>query len=142
MIAPSGGFFPAGEFRRQRRVWIAVPAKANGFLRREKMHALFGNLRIQLPQRRDVIQYPERPSVRRNNQVVTMNCQIAHGRVRKVELQRLPVIAVIERNVNRALWPANSNPFRSGSSRTTLLAPPSAVPLVISVHVFPKSRVR
>ena len=38
--------------------------------------------------------------------------------------------------------PAKSNPFRRGSSRTTLTAAPAGIPLTISFHVFPPSCVR
>src|SRR6476660_8490417 len=62
-----------------------------------------GNLFVQLPQRSDVVENPERAAVRSDDQVVAMNRQVAHGSMRQVKLQRLPVIAVIERNEYAAL---------------------------------------
>ena len=59
--------FPGGKFRWKRRVGIAVPADANRFLRREEMNTFFRELGVHLPQRRDVIENPERAAVRGHN---------------------------------------------------------------------------
>ena len=37
-------------------------------------------------------------AVRGDDQIVVVNPQIAHGSVRQIQLQRLPVVAVVERN--------------------------------------------
>ena len=39
-----------------------------------------------------------------------MNYEIAHGRVRQIELQRLPIVSIVEGNVNGA--------FRAGEEQT------------------------
>src|SRR2546429_8400310 len=75
-------------------------SKTNRRPRSKQMRAGLGNLGPPLPQRRDVIQNPERASVRGNNQIISMNRQVAHGGVREVEFERLPVIAVVEGNVD------------------------------------------
>ena len=51
----------------------------------------------------DVVEDPERASMGRYDQIILMNPQIAHGSVRQVELQRLPVLAVIEGHPHRIL---------------------------------------
>ena len=51
-------------------------------------------------------------------QVVVVNPEIAHRSVRQIELQRLPVVAVVEGNPNAVSVPAKSRPLRTGSSRT------------------------
>jgi len=53
------------------------------FLRFEKMRAFFGDLGVHLPKGRDVIENPERTTVRGDDQIVAMNREIAHGRVRR-----------------------------------------------------------
>ena len=50
----------------------------------------------ELAQRRNIVENPERAAVRGHNQIVLVNPQIAHGGVRQVELERLPVVAVVE----------------------------------------------
>ena len=81
-----GRIFPCRNFRRQGRVRISIPAEPNCFLRCEEMHTFLGNVSVHLPNRRDVIKNPERPSVRGDDQIVAMNREIAHGSVREIEL--------------------------------------------------------
>ncbi len=52
----------------------------------------------ELSQRRDVIQNPEGPPMRRYDQIFVLYDQIMNGRLRQVQLQRLPVSSAIERN--------------------------------------------
>ena len=59
--------FSPRDFGRQRRIRIAIPTKTNGFLRREEMHTFFRDVGVHLPQRRDVIENPERAAVRGND---------------------------------------------------------------------------
>ena len=56
------------------------------------------NSRRNLAQGSNVIQNPERTSVCGHDQVVILDPQIAHGCTRKVQLQGLPAISIIERN--------------------------------------------
>ena len=63
-----------------------------------------------LTQRRDVVEHPEAPAVRGHDQIVFMNRQIAHRGRRQVELQRPPVISVVERNEDGALSAGEQQP--------------------------------
>ena len=56
-----------------------------------------------LAQRADVIQHPKRAAVRGEDQVLIMDDEIAHGSVRQIKLQRLPVLAVVEGDPDRPL---------------------------------------
>ena len=109
-----GRIFPGGEFRRQRRVRVAVPAKTNCFLRSEKMRGGLCHLVIKLPQRREVIKNPERAAVRRNDQVIAVNVEVTHRGVWQIQLQRLPVVAVVERNVDGSFRSREEQTFSHG----------------------------
>ena len=52
----------------------------------------------RVPQHADVVQDPEAAAVRRDDQIVVLDRQVAHRRRRQVQLQRLPVVAVVERH--------------------------------------------
>ena len=56
-----------------------------------------------LSQRRDIVEHPEAASMRRDDQIVFVNREIAHRGCRQIELQRLPMIAIIEGNEDGAL---------------------------------------
>src|SRR5258705_4079993 len=56
-----------------------------------------------LPKGRDIVDHPEATSVGRDYQVVAVDHQVAHRRYRHVELERLPVVAVIEGDVHTTL---------------------------------------
>ena len=58
---------------------------------------------IQLAQWRDIVQHPERATVRGGDQVAAVDREVADRRHRQVELQRLPVVAVVERHVDARL---------------------------------------
>src|SRR5437763_4476224 len=58
---------------------------------------------LHLSQRRDVIEYPKPPAMRAYAQVIAFDNEIANRSRAHVQSQRLPVLAVIERNVNGAL---------------------------------------
>ena len=74
----------------------------------------------ELPQRRHVVEDPEAAAVRRDGEIVAVDDQIADRGVRQVQRQRLPVVAVVERDVDVALGAGKSSPRVFGSSRTTL----------------------
>ena len=67
------------------------------------MHRLAERRRVELAQQRDVVEDPERAAVRRREQVAVLNQQIVHRNDRQVQSQRLPVTAVVERNVDAGL---------------------------------------
>jgi len=69
---------------------------------------------VQLAQRRDVVEDPERAAVRRNNQVVAVNREIAHRGVRQIQLQRLPGISIVEGNIDRCLGAGKKEPLAGG----------------------------
>src|SRR5260370_29643834 len=100
--------------RRQRSVGVAVPAKTNRLLRFVQSNRSIRQVRAQLAQRSNVVQNPKRAPVRADDQIIAMNGEVAHGGVGQVELQRLPVIAVIEGNKYRALRTRKKQPFALG----------------------------
>ena len=89
--------------------------------RAEKVR-LRGALARHLSQRRDVVENPERTPVSSDDQVVFVDPQIAHGCMRQIQLQRLPMIAVVKRNPHRVFGSGKKRPLRTGSSRTVLTA--------------------
>src|SRR5258708_32069586 len=58
---------------------------------------------LETPKRRDVIQNPERPAVSRDDHVVVLDDQVANRRRGHVELERIPVRAVIAGEVHPLL---------------------------------------
>ena len=100
-------------FRRKRRAEknIVVNANSRGRLIQPYVCAL--GLAGDLPQRRDVVENPESAPVRRDEQVVTMNGDVADGSNRQIQLQRLPVIAIVEGNIDAQLRPGKKQPFLS-----------------------------
>jgi len=68
--------FAGGFVRRQRRVRVQVRANAQRSLRLEQQ--IFALVPIELPERRDVVENSEPATMRRDNEVVVFNDQIAH----------------------------------------------------------------
>jgi hypothetical protein len=62
-----GRILAGWNFRRKRRIRVAVPADTNGILRREDVYVGFCNLLGDLAERSNVIENPERPAVGRDN---------------------------------------------------------------------------
>ena len=101
MIAPSGGFCPVGSsfghgmselvFQRTRHAVVGLKS------------IVVRRLTVNLPQRRDVVEDPEPAPVRRRDEIVVLDDDVPHGRRRHVQPQRLPVSAVVERDIDRAL---------------------------------------
>ena len=112
-----------GRIRRQRGVAVAVPMNAQRGLGRKQKRPLSQHSLIQLAQRRDVVQNPETAPVRRHRKIVVLDQQVANRCRRHIEPQRLPVIAVVERDINR--------PLRSGKQQSN----PSCV-LAHRVHIL------
>ena len=63
-----------------------------------------------LAQRRKVVEHPDAAAVRPYHQVVAVDHHIAVGRVGEIELQRLPIVAVVERDVHPALGAHEQQP--------------------------------
>ena len=132
---------------RERRVGVHVPPNANGVGGLEEVRGLAADLRRDLPEHRVLIEDPDAAAVGADNEIVVVNRDIAERRRRQVEPQRLPVIAVVERDID-----ASSRCRRRAalaffvSARTTRAKLPlgSSVgrPSTIFVQVFPKSCVR
>ena len=87
----------SGFIRRKRRIGVGVALDAVGRSRREKMRVATAG-ESDFPQRRDVIENPERAAMGGDDEIVVVNPEIAHGSVRQIQLQRLPVIAIVKRN--------------------------------------------
>src|SRR5229473_5394 len=85
---------------RDGRALIAARAHANRSLRMEEPGARGSDLRVDLAQRRNVIQNPKGAAVRGDRQIVVMHDEVADRSSGHIELQRLPGIAVIERDVH------------------------------------------
>src|SRR5262249_19115596 len=90
-------------FRSERRVVVGASADTHGRRRFEKIGTSRSNVAADLTQRRDVIQNPERPPMRRCNQIIVFNHQIVHRGRRHVKQQRLPVVAIVKGEVNSQL---------------------------------------
>src|SRR5712664_2054568 len=78
------------------------------------MHTFFRYVSAHLPQRRDVVENPEGAAVRGYNEIVAMNREIAHGRVRQIQLQRLPIATIVEGNVHGAFGTGVEQTFSRG----------------------------
>jgi len=70
--------------------------------RLEQIGARARDFILDLPQRGDVIEDPEASAVCRDDQIVSMHRQITHRGRRQIQSERLPVIAVVERDKHRA----------------------------------------
>src|SRR5262249_45361050 len=70
--------------------------------------------RIDLAQRGNVVQHPEGTPMRRRDQVIAMNLKIVDRDRGKVQLQRLPVAAVVERKINAGLGAGKDQSFAFG----------------------------
>ena len=81
----------------------------------------------QCAQWQDIVEHVKTAAVRCDDQVVAVDLDVADRARGQCRVERLPVTAVVERDVKapRSV-PANSSPRRTGSSRTTLteLGPP------------------
>src|SRR4030088_2441382 len=77
-----------------------VCARSNAIrsCRLEKPRGGLGHLSGYLPQRRNVVQNPKRPSVRPDHQIVAVNYEIANRGGGQIHLQWLPMITIVKRN--------------------------------------------
>src|SRR2546425_10414514 len=90
---------------RQRRVVAdAAPYPASP-LGREQVRARAQDGAAQLLERRQVVEDPERSAVRSRDEGVVVDRKVAHRRGRQAELQRLPVIPLVEGDGDTQLGP-------------------------------------
>src|SRR6185295_16979779 len=68
------------------------------------------NVITELPQERHVVDHPETAAMRSHDQIVSMNSEIAHRSRRQIQLQRLPVIAIVKRHEHIALSACEQKP--------------------------------
>ncbi len=73
-------------------------ARSNRGARREQVRFFAGDGDAGLAQRADVIKHPERAAMSGNHQIVAVDDEIVDRSRRQVELQRLPVCAVVKRS--------------------------------------------
>ena len=72
-------------------------------LRLIKNHVRGGGLRTGLAQRGDIVEHPKGAAMSCHHQIVIFHYEVVNGRDGEVQLERLPVRAVIERNENAEL---------------------------------------
>ena len=104
------------DLRRERRVVVHVAPNARRHARREEMHRGRRDRRrgtAQLPQHGDVVDHPEPASVRGDEQVVVLDEQIAHRTVGQVVRERLPVLPIVERDMDAAFGAGEEQPLRA-----------------------------
>ena len=65
-------------------------------------------------QRRQVVEDPERPALRRDDQILVVDLDVGDRHVRQVQLERLPVRAVVERDEHPELGAGVEQPFAIG----------------------------
>ena len=87
----------------RRRAVVGVGRQQHRFARLEQEGVRGGDVVVDLPERADVVQDPDAAAVRADDQIVAVNREVAHGRGRQVQLQRLPVVAVVERDEDAEL---------------------------------------
>jgi hypothetical protein len=142
-----------GHFDGEGLIPVAVDASANRLLGREEIHGRGADglgVGGDLAQRRDVVENPEAAAVGGDDQVVLVvigvDVETADGSAGQVLAQRLPVIAVVEADVDGGLGPAKSRPGCWGSTRRLLTQLPvrssRGRPLTMLVQVLPPSVVR
>ena len=81
-----------------------------------------GCRRVDLPQRRDVVERPDRSSLRRGDQVVAANVEVVDGDARHVQLQRAPT-ARRRRTTRRPRSPCRRRPTRAAPDRRSTPSP-------------------
>src|SRR5258707_10507538 len=65
--------------RRERSIRVAVPAKANRFLRLVQNYRNLPDFPPHLAQRKYVVQNPETAAARAHDEIIAMNCRGADG---------------------------------------------------------------
>src|SRR5439155_3001530 len=99
---------------RERCVGVLVPAYPDGTGGPVEEGVGRGGGRGGLAQRRDVVQDPAAATVSADDEIAVVHDQVTHRRGRQVEAQRLPVAAVVERDVRATLGPRIQQPTPRG----------------------------
>ena len=90
--------------RTRRRVLVRLlDLRADGRTRREEVGGLAGDLGLPEPQRRQVVEDPERAPLRGDDEVAVLDRKVRDRRDRQVALERLPARAVVEGDVEPGL---------------------------------------
>ena len=94
--------------------------ESDGGVRREEMDGRATHAVGQRAQRRNIIEHPHRSAVRRRDEIASLHLEVSHRCAGKVELQRLPVRAVVGRVVDAGFGagvqePAPHGIFANGS---------------------------
>src|SRR5215475_13016346 len=84
-----------------RRVLGIVNAIGKG--RGIEMYRLIPDVRGELPNRTQIIEYPERTPMRRENQIIVLHDQVVNWNARQVQLQRPPLSSAIKRHEHPVL---------------------------------------
>jgi hypothetical protein len=79
----------------ERSVGVVIALNAVGGSGREEMDFGCGQMG-DLAERGDVVEDPEAAAVRGYDQIVVVNPEVTHGGVWKIQVQGLPVIAVVK----------------------------------------------
>ena len=98
----------------RRRVLVLAAAHADRGRGREEVRVGVRDARVDLAQRRHVVEHPDRAALRRGDEVVAVDEQVAHPRDRQVALQRLPRVAVVERDVDAGVGAGVEQAFLDG----------------------------
>jgi hypothetical protein len=112
MTAPGGGLAAVGA-----PFGSGVPVKpADGDGGSEEPRGCGRDVRPRLPERRHVVQDPERAAVGADDHVVAVDVDVAYRGDRKVELERLPVVAIVEGSARTLLGDGLDLPQQKASS--------------------------
>ena len=95
---PSGGFGAAGSSGGRGVSVFLFQRTRSSAGRSEEVRSRLEDGRLQLPQRRDVVEDPEPPPVRSRHEVVVLHHEVAHRRRRHVHPQGLPAVSPVERD--------------------------------------------
>ena len=88
---------------RQRCIGIHVAARADRDVRLEEMHGFAGDGRRHLTQHGVVVENVDTAAIGADDEVIALEDEIAIRRVWKIQLERLPVVAVVEAHEHSAL---------------------------------------
>ena len=112
-MAPFGGFSAVGSSG-GRGVPTNVSLSTRTATAGRYSHAFARVARLgHLAERCDVVEYPEGTAVGRDREIVAVNREIADGSRRQVQLQRLPMIAVVEGHIDAQFSSGKEQPLRS-----------------------------
>ena len=94
-----GRIFRGGFFGGQRSFLVVVVTSADDGCGLQQIRIGIRDFRASLTQRREVIENPEGAAVGGGDEVVAMHGEIANIGGREIQLQGLPVVAIVEGNV-------------------------------------------